>query len=195
MAIQRFTINGYGQLELNQCAFPRTGRIEAQCSLDVGTAGSPGDFATIPAENGMILLIDKVNKKIKLPSATAANNTLLALNYSTEHIHDERANALKDFKISGKDDFRPRLGYLSVGDRFTTNCLCYDSSVFANDAAVRTACTTANLTSTPVYGTASTTGAILLVKSKPASGLTLQAIQGTTMPDGTFAIKFIVIVD
>lgn len=39
---------GYGQLELNQVAFRRDGRIEAQCFLDAT------DFAKIPAENGMI---------------------------------------------------------------------------------------------------------------------------------------------
>ena len=33
MAIKRMVIDGYGQLELNQVAFPRDGRIEAQCAL------------------------------------------------------------------------------------------------------------------------------------------------------------------
>lgn len=33
MALKRFTIDGYGQIELNQCAFRRDGRIEAQCAL------------------------------------------------------------------------------------------------------------------------------------------------------------------
>lgn len=40
----RLTEKGYGQIELNQVAFRRDGRIEAQCKLD-DTA-----FATIPAE-------------------------------------------------------------------------------------------------------------------------------------------------
>ena len=34
MAINRLAKNGYGQLELNQVAFRRDGRIEAQCALD-----------------------------------------------------------------------------------------------------------------------------------------------------------------
>ena len=29
MALKRFVIDGFGQLELNQVAFPRDGRIEA----------------------------------------------------------------------------------------------------------------------------------------------------------------------
>lgn len=56
---------GYGQLELNQVAFPRTGRIEAQCAL--GT-----DFSEeVPAENGMILAIDKVNRTVGFASDNA----------------------------------------------------------------------------------------------------------------------------
>lgn len=34
MGVQRYVIDGFGQLELNQVAFPRDGRIEAQCALD-----------------------------------------------------------------------------------------------------------------------------------------------------------------
>ena len=34
MAIQRYVIDGYGQVELNQVAFRRDGRVEAQCKLD-----------------------------------------------------------------------------------------------------------------------------------------------------------------
>ena len=47
MALTRFVIDGYGQLELNQVAFRRDGRVEAQCALD------DTDFASVPAENGM----------------------------------------------------------------------------------------------------------------------------------------------
>ena len=46
MAIKRMVIDGYGQLELNQVAFRRDGRIEAQCALDAT------DFAKVSAENG-----------------------------------------------------------------------------------------------------------------------------------------------
>ena len=45
MALTRFVIDGFGQLELNNVAFRRDGRIEAQCALDAT------DFASIPAEN------------------------------------------------------------------------------------------------------------------------------------------------
>ena len=59
MAIKRFTIDGYGQLELNNVAFRRDGRIEAQSKLD------DTDFATVPAENGMLLAVDEVNRVVK----------------------------------------------------------------------------------------------------------------------------------
>lgn len=181
MPINRITIDGYGQVELNNVAFPRDGRIEAQCGLDAT------DFASIPAENGMILAIDPINRKIKLPTGS---DTLLALNYSTEHMYDERANGLKNFKINATDDFRPRLGYLSVGDKFTTNCVCYDTSTYANMTAVDTALKAVG--TTPVYGKPHTSGAIQLVTSKP-SGLALQVRMPTTMPDGQYAVQFIVI--
>ncbi len=47
MALARLVIDGYGQCELNNAAFRRDGRIEAQCALD------ETDFADVPAENGM----------------------------------------------------------------------------------------------------------------------------------------------
>ena len=63
MAFKRFVIDGFGQLELNQVAFPRDGRIEAQCKLD------DTDFASVPAENGMLLAVDRVNRAVKFPTS------------------------------------------------------------------------------------------------------------------------------
>ena len=85
MALQRYTIDGYGQIELNNVAFRRDGRIEAQCALD------PTDFATVPAENGMLLAVDNVNRVVKF----AEDATLpIALYYSAEHMYDERTVGL-----------------------------------------------------------------------------------------------------
>lgn len=192
MALTRYLTKGldnggFGQLELNQVAFRRDGRIEAQCALDTT------DFSeAAPAENGMILAVDKVNNLIKLP--TGDSGELYALNYTTEYMYDERANALKDFKLV-PGTFLPRLGYLAKGDRFTTNCLCYDNEEedgFATDAAVETALKA--YATTPVYGKVSTTGAIKLTPAA-GTGLTLQVAKYYTMPDGTPGVKFIVIED
>lgn len=178
MAFKRFVIDGYGQLELNNVAFRRDGRVEAQCALD------DTDFASVPAENGMLLAVDRINRKVKFPKSAVIATCPVALNYTAEHMYDERANALKDFKLE-KGSFYPRLGYLSVGDLFTTNCFGYDAA-FADDDAVKAV----DLSSTAVYGGISDEGAILLVKSAPSDGPVLKVVEKTTMPDGQFAFKF-----
>ena len=180
MALKRLSIEGFGQLELNQVAFPRDGRIEAQLPLGE-------DFAAVPAENGMLLAVDNVNRVIKKP--VAGEIYPIALHYSTEHMYDERANALKDFALN-KGEFLPRLGYLAVGDKFTTNCLCADDAEFADMAALKKAYLEDK---TVIYGTSSTEGAIKVTKTKPTTGIVLMAIHGAgagSMPDGQFAVKF-----
>ena len=176
MAFKRFVIDGYGQLELNNVAFRRDGRVEAQCALD------EDDFADVPAENGMLLAVDRVNRKVKF--AEADSDLPIALNYTAEHMYDERANALKDFKLE-RGTFLPRLGYLATGDLFTTNCFGYDAA-FVDDDAVKGV----DLATTAVYGGVSEEGAILLVKAAPEEGPVLKVVEKTTMPDGTFGLKF-----
>lgn len=90
MATQRLVIDGYGQVELNNVAFRRNGRIEAQCAPD------PTDFENIPVENGMILAVDAANRVVKLP---VDDSLPLALVYSAEHMYDERTPGLKSFKL------------------------------------------------------------------------------------------------
>jgi hypothetical protein len=181
MAFQRFVIDGFGQLELNQVAFPRDGRVEAQCALD------DTDFASVPAENGMLLAVDRVNRKVKFPTSAVIANCPVALNYTAEHMYDERANALKDFKLE-RGTFYPRLGFLSVGELFTTNCIGYDTGDYANDAAVVAAAEA--IGTTAMYGGVSDTGVITVADSKPSAGPVLKVVEKTTMPDGQFALKF-----
>lgn len=193
MAIIRLQIDGYGQLELNQVAFRRDGRIEAQCALDAT------DFATDPCENGMILAVDNVNKVIKLPKE-GTEDYPVALVYTTEHMYDERQIGLKDFKLTINDGFYPRLGYLSIGDKFTTNTICYDDSEFTAEDPKTVEDVIAEayegITTNPLYGTVDPSGAIKITATKPESGVVLLAINGPgvdTMPDGQFGIKFQVI--
>ena len=158
--------NEYGQIELNQVAFRRDGRIIAQYQL--------GDVAV--AENGMLLAVDYVNKTINFPEAD--QTTGLALNYTTEHMYDERlANGLKHFKLE-KGSFCPRLGLLATGDRFTTNTVDCDL------ADVK-----ANLGTKKYYGHASANGYIVV--NATATNAVLEVIEVTTMPDGSDAIKFV----
>lgn len=186
MALKRMVIEGYGQVELNQVAFRRDGRIEAQCALDAT------DFASIPAENGMLLAVDNINRTVKLPVDASLP---IALVYTSEHIYDERTPGLKNFK-SELNGIYPRLGYLAVGDKFITNCIAYDDSEFSNEDALEEA--VSNIGVTKLYGGYSSLGAIKVSKTKPADGPVLMVINGPgagSMPDGQYGIKFQVIAD
>lgn len=176
MSLQRYTIDGYGQIELNNVAFRRDGRIEAQCKLDAT------DFATVPAENGMLLAVDDKAKVIKF--ATDASLPI-ALHYSSEHMYNQFTPGLKNFKLE-RGTFLPRLGYLAIGDKFTTNCIAYDTTEYADDAAVDTALAGSGT----VYGGISATGAIKITATKPTAGPVLKVTKVTTMPDGAFGLKF-----
>ena len=158
--------NEYGQLELNQVAFRRDGRIIAQYQL--------GDVEV--AENGMLLAVDYATKTINFP--VDGQTSGLALNYTTEHMYDERLHSsLRYFKLE-KGTFLPRLGLLATGDRFTTNTVDCDYD------AVK-----AGLGTTKYYGHASTTGYIVVDNS--AEDAVLEVIEATTMPDGQPALKFV----
>ena len=186
MALKRFVIDGFGLLELNQVAFPRDGRIEAQCALG-------DDFKEVPAENGMLLAVDNINRIVKYP--VAGEKFPIALNYTTEHMYDERARALKNFSLP-QNTFYPRLGYPAVGDKWTTNCLCYDDAEFADEDALKAAYEAAALKAAPLYGGISEMGAVKVSKTAPTEGPVLMAVLGTgagSMPDGQFGIKFQVV--
>ena len=125
----------YGELELNQVAFPFTGRIEAQMPLAENFIG----------EVGMILVVDKWDDKAVRAFDEDKDDeySLFALNYSTETVYDERKGALHYFHqvrgtgsydwlgIGDQNDIYPRLGYLSVGDRFTTSAITVDETTAA----------------------------------------------------------------
>lgn len=161
---------GYGQIELNQCAFRRDGRIEAQCKIADGI-----DFI----ENGGIFAIDNVKHEVGYP---AAGSYMFGLNYTSEHMYDERlAGGLKYYKTD-KDSFLPRLGYLAVGDKYTTNTVIYDDSLTLTNA---------------VYGyvKAGDKGYIRLSATKPTDAIDgaplLRVIDAkATMPNGAPAVKF-----
>jgi hypothetical protein len=98
-------------------------------------------------------------------------------------MYDERANALKDFKLDAKS-FLPRMGYLSAGDKYTTNTVCYDESKFATEALFLAA-----LGTKPMYAHAHTDGYHLV--NEVAEGAVALAVAATTMPDGQNAVKFV----
>jgi hypothetical protein len=159
---------GYGQLELNQVAFRRSGRIEAQCRIADGI-----DYI----ENGMLLAVNNMNRTV----GYAENDVYpIALHYSTEHMYDERAKGLKNFKLD-KDTFLPRMGYLGAGDKYTTNTVEYEG--YDSDDAFLAAVGT-----TVLYAHAGANGYHLVNDNK--DGAVALAIAATTMPDGQNAVKF-----
>lgn len=173
MALQRYKIEGYGQLELNAVAFRRSGRIEAQCKIADGIEY---------IENGMLLAVDNVERVVKY----AEDNSLpIALNYTTEHMYDERAKGLKHFRLNAGEHL-PRMGYQGAGDKYTTNCLAYDTEEFADDEALENA--VKDVKNTRLYAKACANGAHQITKE--AEGALCLVLAATTMPDGQFAVKF-----
>ena len=165
MALKKLIESGYGQLELNFAAFRRYGAIEAQCRLADGIEY---------VENGMLLAVDRVNRTVGYP--TGAEGEAIALNYTTEHMYDEREEGLKHFKLD-KNTFLPRLGYIGVPDKFTTNTVVYDDT-----AAVETY----------KYGKPCTTGEFkgYIELTNERDDAYVQVLAVTTMPDGQKAVKF-----
>ena len=96
-------------------------------------------------------------------------------------IYDERTPGLKNFALNGVNDFYPRLGYLAVGDKFTTNCVCYDSAVdtaWATESAFISAL--GACASNTLYGGIGSKGAILVSATAPSYGPKLRVIEKTT---------------
>lgn len=190
---------GYGQLELNQFAAPRDGRIEAQLPLDSAKfhkayANYKGTNynVDVPAEVGMILVVDKAGRKIT--AAAPTGKEMYALNYSTEHMYDEREPQLRkfcmypaetgyDFRSNLYDDFYPRMGFLAIGDRFTTN------TVEVGDLTKETLGDALGQFAGPnADGYWELKG-----EEVPANGPVAQVVEVTTMPDGAPAVKLMVV--
>ena len=166
MALVKLIEKGYGQLELNFAAFRRYGAIEAKCRMADGI-----DYL----ENGMLLAVDRKNRTVGYP--TGAEGEVIALNYTTEHMYDERYQALKDFKLD-KNTFLPRLGYIGTPDKFTTNTVCYDNTAEIGSYKYGKPCTTEGFE-----------GYIELTNER--EGAYVEVLDAaTTMPDGQAAVKF-----
>lgn len=166
MALTKIAKKGYGQLELNFAAFRRNGAIEAQCKMHE-------DIEYL--ENGMLLVVDRKNRKVCFPGTEGVEGPI-ALNYTAEHMYDERANALKDFRLDN-GTVCPRMGYIGVADKFTTNTVCYDDTAEINTYKYGKPCTTEGFK-----------GYIELTNTK--EGAVVEVLEITTMPDGQTAVKF-----
>ena len=193
MSVKKLTIDGYAVLELNRVSFPITGRVVADLPLSA-------DFTNAtPAENGMILAVDYAKGEVDLPTG-ATDARVLALHFSPEKEYDPNLSGLNKFKLTARQTnayqgsaqgFDPRLGILSVGEKFTTNCISYDTADYATEAAVVAALEACG--TTPVYGTASADGRILLDTAIGSATVAVQAVKTTTLPNGDFGVQFVVV--
>lgn len=191
MAIVKMTKKGYGQIELNQVAWRRDGRIEAQCHLDAEQFPADAIAVGSVAENGMLFAINNVNRSLKKATLELAASEMIGINYSSEHLYDERKQSLRDFYLTGGENFLPRLGYLAAGDKFTLNAVCYDDEVFADEDAIVEAL---NGGSALYAGIASDgSGYWEIGMDAPAAGPVARVIAYTDMPDGQPGIKLQVI--
>lgn len=179
MAFTRLAIDGNGQIELNNVAFRRDGRIEAQCKLNVA------------AENGMILAVDAAKREVRLPKAEG-EDCPLAVVYTSEHLYSDREDGLKNF--INKEGSYPRMGYPAIHDIWTTNTIGYDSSEFnSNDKVVEAI---KNAGKKALYGKVGAEGVVTLTATKPTSGLCFKVATGMgagSMPDGQVGVKLEVI--
>lgn len=176
MAIQKLQ-SVYGVVELNKVAAVKTGEVYAQYALDAT------QFATKVAENGMLLVVDHVGKKVKLP---AGATDLVALVTSPEKDYEGKGRKHFATKVG---EFLPRLHKLSVGDVFETNAVEYDDAVYATYAAMKTA-----ISATAVYGVPNASGYIRVQASAPVGSekVVLKAVEGVTLPNGENGIKWVV---
>lgn len=182
MAITKYGISNYGVVELTHVASRKTGQIEAQLPLNAT------DFASVPAENGMLLKVNRADGVVELPDAVTDGG--LYLHYSEEKNYSVDALGLDKFSLLYSATLYPRLYALQPGDTFITNCIAYDTVSYADEDAVDAALVL--LATTDVYGIPGIAGRITLVESTElASAKTqLRAIAVTTLPNGNWAVEF-----
>ena len=185
MAMNRFPLEQYATLELNQVAFPKTGMVVSQTPL--------GDAFTAqhPCENGMWVVADKAAGVIKAPAAVT--DKPIGIVYTAEKEYDMYHYGLKTFGRKIEGDY-PRVGILGIGDTVTTNCLQYDTTNFANDAALDTYLS-GDLTaaSTAAYVIVKAGSAIPeIVKSLPQNyaGVYGRIVKYYTVPNGEKGVKY-----
>lgn len=183
MAIQKITGDYYSVIETNHVSAVRTGDIKAQYDLDAV------DFATVGAENGMLLVADDVSKTVKLPTGETS--------YCHLHVSEERDYEDKGRKyfVLNSGSFAPKMLKLAKGDIIETNCVQFeDTAVQTYTQYIDYAAIVAAIDATTVFGIPSTTGRIQIHGATTATAVVeLKAVEGVTLPNGENGIKFVVV--
>lgn len=177
---------GYGQLEPNKINAQYTKEIYDMLPLD--------DGVTL-CEQGMVLVYDEIQGKVRKPNTTEDKNAIFGLVFNEFVLEDERKQADTDFAIMNIPETPyqtaikayPRLYGFTVGDTFTTNVITTDDGTtlpepgkfYQPDAD---GYWSENKTITELNDlSAATAGPVLQVKKK------------YTTPDGQLAVKFVVV--
>ena len=190
MGMNRFPCEQYASLELNQVAFPKTGMVVSQTPLGAKfTTDSSVNGAYGVCENGMWVVADKAAGVIDAPAAVT--DKPIGIVYTTEKEYDNFHYGLKTFGRKVAGDY-PRVGLLGIGDTVTTNCLQYDTTNFANDAALDTYLA-GDLTTAPAYVVVKAGSPIPeIVKALPQNyaGIYGRIVKYYTVPNGEKGVKY-----
>ena len=181
--------NLYASLELNQVAFPKTGMVVSQTPLGPKFVKSGVNGCYGVCENGMWVVADKSKGVIDAPAATT--DSPIGIVYTTEKEYDMMHYGLQRFGRKVAGDY-PRVGILGLGDTVTTNCLQYDTTNFANDAALDTYLA-GDLTTAPAYVVVKAGSPIPeIVKALPQNyaGLYGKIVKYYTIPNGGKGVKY-----
>ena len=178
----------YASLELNQVAFPKTGMVVSQTPLGPKFVKSGVENCYGVCENGMWVVADKAAGIIDAPAA--ATSSPIGIVYTAEKEYDMMHYGLQRFGRKVAGDY-PRVGILGLGDTVTTNCLQYDTTYFANDAALEAALN--DIATNPLYvaiKAGSPVPQILKEANKPASGILAKIVKYYTIPNGGKGVKY-----
>lgn len=179
MAKNRFaTGTPYGCVEVNHATWARDGRVPSQLPL------SATEFASTRCENGFWLVYDEVAKAVRKPTAVTE---AVALVYSAEKDYGMPLQGGLGYFSQKAGDY-PRLGRPVIGDKYTTNVFCYDTTEFNTAAALNSAL--AAYATTPLYLIPdATTGAPLLTATPATATTVAKVIKVYTVPNGQPGIK------
>lgn len=166
----------FAVVETNHVAAVRTGQIKAQYPTD----------DHVDAENGMLLVVDDVNKVVH--RSADGKERGIHLHASEERLY-EGQQGRSSWMLDGTKQI-PKMLKLNIGDIFETNAV--DDGDFANIAAVKDALNADDA----VYGIAHDSGLIEL--KDDALDLSeyftvLQVVEVVTLPNETEGMKFTVI--
>ena len=169
MARKQYTIPAHGVVEHNFLAASATRQIEAQTKVADG-------IETL--ENGMVLFIDRKNMEI----VKTADVSAPYLMHSTVRYYraGERGVNHFVFKVNNEEEL-PRLWKLNEGDKFHTNLVSYDSTEFADDAALDKAMAGGKT----MYGYADGEGMIKVTATQNESARSEFIVTASTMQDDT----------